>query len=78
MAEEQEDYAVAAAREWFAGTQRYIDSIEDDPNHPITRASAQAYLDDAVQRLAAIIRKHVESAVLECGCKMATPDCKAH
>jgi hypothetical protein len=60
MAEERDDYAVAAAREWFAGTKRYVDGIEDDPRHPITKASAQAYYDDAVQQLAAIIRKHVD------------------
>ena len=55
---EAQDYAVAAAREWFAGTQRYIDSIVDVEWHPIKQGNAQAHLDAAIITLAAIIRKH--------------------
>lgn len=51
MAEEQEDYAVAAAREWFA---------DDRAKHVDGGNSAELYaLDGAEIQLAAIIRKHV-------------------
>jgi hypothetical protein len=60
MDEKSEDYAVMAAREWFLQTQTALHNNHlRYPEEDAMWVEQQAALDDAVVKLAAIIRKHV-------------------